>query len=49
VQIGPGIKRRYIVRRLILVVRRSTISHTSPRYLPRLSCVPRRINLRICI
>jgi len=34
VQIGPGIKRRDIFRRLILVVRRFTISHTSPQYLP---------------
>jgi hypothetical protein len=33
-QVGPGIKRRYIFRRLILVVQRSTLSHSSPQNLP---------------
>jgi len=42
-QIGPGIERRHVFRRFILVVRRSTISHTSPRNLP-LSLPIRRAN-----
>ena len=47
VQIGPGIKRCHVFRRLILVVQRSAISHTSPLNRPRSLPIPRSCQIFI--
>ncbi len=47
VQIGPGIERRHIFRRLILVVQRSTFSHPTPQDLPLSPPISRSLQVSI--